>query len=61
MRLAVDPETNARLSKAARKAWELNYSPDVVRAQYDEIFGLTNEASAAFARRTDAGVREQGW
>jgi glycosyltransferase involved in cell wall biosynthesis len=40
MRRATDPVTNARLSAAARQAWDTRYSTSVVRARYDEIFGL---------------------
>jgi hypothetical protein len=61
MRLACEPEVNARLSKAARRAWDQTYSPEVVRAQYDEIFGLTTDGAAAAGRGVDAGVRDQGW
>jgi glycosyltransferase involved in cell wall biosynthesis len=61
MRLAFDPEANARLSKAARRAWDQTYSPEVVRSQYDEIFGLTTEGVAPAGREAAAGVREQGW
>jgi glycosyltransferase involved in cell wall biosynthesis len=41
MRTATDPATNAKLSAAARHAWDTRYSPAVVRVRYDEIFGLT--------------------
>jgi glycosyltransferase involved in cell wall biosynthesis len=40
MLTATDPQTNARLSAAARQAWDTSYSPAVVRRRYDEIFGL---------------------
>jgi glycosyltransferase involved in cell wall biosynthesis len=40
MRVACEPETNERLSKAARRAWDRTYSPEVVCARYDEAFGL---------------------
>jgi glycosyltransferase involved in cell wall biosynthesis len=37
---ACDPAVNARLSAAARAAWDERYSPTVVRRRYDELFGL---------------------
>lgn len=40
MQAATDPSTNQRLSEAARAAWNEHYSPAVVKARYDEIFGL---------------------
>jgi hypothetical protein len=61
MRMAFDSETNLRLSKAARRAWELTYSPDVVRAQYDEIFGLSRGVNVPTGADVEAGAPEQGW
>jgi glycosyltransferase involved in cell wall biosynthesis len=62
MRMVVDPEINARLSKAARHAWDQTYSPAVVRAQYDEIFGLVNGVAApSVAADVEAGAPEQRW
>jgi glycosyltransferase involved in cell wall biosynthesis len=37
---ACDPVVNARLSAAARAAWDERYSGAVVRRRYDELFGL---------------------
>jgi glycosyltransferase involved in cell wall biosynthesis len=62
MRMAFDPETNLRLSKAARSAWDQTYSPAVVRAQYDEIFGLVNGvATPSIAADVEASAPEHGW
>ncbi|HET6340392.1 MAG TPA: glycosyltransferase family 4 protein [Polyangiales bacterium] len=61
MRMAFDPEVNLRLSKAARRAWDHTYSPHVVRAQYDEIFGLSTGVSVPTAADVEAGAPEQGW
>lgn len=36
----LDPAVNAQRSKAALAFYERTYAPDVVRAQYDRIFGL---------------------
>jgi glycosyltransferase involved in cell wall biosynthesis len=41
MATACDPAVNARLSAAARAAWDERYSPAVVKRRYDELFGLT--------------------
>jgi glycosyltransferase involved in cell wall biosynthesis len=61
MRLAFEPETNRRLSIAARSAWDQTYSPAVVRAQYDEIFGLANGISVPPTLEAEAGAHEPGW
>lgn len=61
MRMAFEPETNVRLSKAARRAWDQTYSPQVVRAQYDEIFGLRNGVSVPSGADVEAGAPEQRW
>jgi glycosyltransferase involved in cell wall biosynthesis len=37
---AVQPDTNAALSAAARDSWGRNYSPAVVGPAYDDAFGL---------------------
>lgn len=36
----VDPETNARLSAAARRRWEERYAPAVAQEAYDRVLGL---------------------
>lgn len=61
MRLACEPEMNQQLSKAARSAWEHTYSPDVVRTQYDEIFGLVNGVADPAAAEAETGAPEQRW
>jgi glycosyltransferase involved in cell wall biosynthesis len=40
MAVACDPAVNARLSDAARAAWDEHYAADVVRRRYDELFDL---------------------
>jgi glycosyltransferase involved in cell wall biosynthesis len=40
MAVACDPAVNARLSDAARAAWDEHYAADVVRGRYDELFDL---------------------
>ena len=40
MATACDPAVNARLSDAARAAWDAHYAADVVRRRYDEVFSL---------------------
>lgn len=40
MRRVADPEENARLSLAARGAWDARFAPTVLAARYDEAFGL---------------------
>jgi glycosyltransferase involved in cell wall biosynthesis len=61
MRLACEPEMNQQLSKAARRAWDQTYSPDVVRAQYDEIFGLANGVALPTTADVEAGATDQRW
>jgi glycosyltransferase involved in cell wall biosynthesis len=61
MRLACDPEMNQKLSKAARRAWDHTYSPNVVRAQYDEIFGLSNGVAEPANAEVETGAPEQRW
>jgi glycosyltransferase involved in cell wall biosynthesis len=41
MRAVLEPATNVRLSCAARRTWNTHYHPDVVRARYDQILGLS--------------------
>lgn len=61
MKLVCEPDVNQRLSKAARRAWELTYSPDVVRARYDEIFGLRAGVTVPTATDLEAPAPEHQW
>jgi glycosyltransferase involved in cell wall biosynthesis len=64
---ACDPETNTRLSTAARRAWAQTYSPKVVRRQYDKIFGLVGDplppevVLEPAASEAEAGAGDQQW